>query len=110
MRGPEWLIETNTPVQSVELSCQEKEDVDRELKIKDVCLVGEGNTTALFDFSNYNSLDKLMRVTAYVLRLKGRHQQYRDRIPCAEEIQLAEERWTKFFQKVHFDQEIKALQ
>ena len=60
----------------------------------------------IIDANRYNSLTKVLRVTAYVLRFMRRSKEKRGPELNAEEIRAAEELWIKSIQNQSFAEEV----
>ena len=69
-------------------------------------------TQVVFDWTKYSSYSKIVRITAYILRLLPRHRRFRSRdlkITDSVEISLAEEKVLLLSKRESFRDELKCL-
>lgn len=103
--GPEWLCESedNWPQEEVI-----EDDENFVLNVR-AC---EEKIEPLFDVNKYSSLEKILRVTSYILRFVNNARTKNKKLSGnlqVKEMKMAETYWLKHIQKNHFPEEIQAL-
>ncbi|XP_055943575.1 uncharacterized protein LOC129974831 [Argiope bruennichi] len=105
--GPPWLKAPQSDWPQQKLRVQDESIPEKKIVVHTTIVKDD----PLIDISRFSSLNKLLRVTAYVLRflgkLKGRSSQRGPLV--AAEISEAEEFWVKQVQREHFAPEITRL-
>ncbi|XP_011858442.1 PREDICTED: uncharacterized protein LOC105555996 [Vollenhovia emeryi] len=109
-KGPPWLMQNKEfwPVEGEELSCESVPEMRKQAIIATAV-----NCEAIINYNKFSSLNKLLRVVAYVLRFSHniRCEKKRREIGAitAEELQKAKASTIKLIQKEEFKDDIKAL-
>ncbi|XP_055948251.1 uncharacterized protein LOC129981438 [Argiope bruennichi] len=105
--GPRWLKSPQSDWPQQKLRVQHESLPEKKIVVHTTIVKDD----PLIDISRFSSLNKLLRVTAYVLRFLGKLRgRSRQRGPLvAAEIIEAEEFWVKQVQREHFDPEITRL-
>lgn len=103
--GPEWLMDESTSAQI--------EDIDSvpECVVENAVTEPENDLQPLFELSRYSRLNKVLRITAWILRFiqnARKNYIYKGELRT-EEICKAEEYWIRVTQHNSFSQEISNL-
>ena len=119
LTGPSFLFTSHFPFQpstSIRDSLQTKPSLHNSQKdVTEPQMAFAGNTMQpekIFDFDRYSSFNKLVRITAYLLRILPKHASYRtpDRIICnPDELRVAEAKLQFLMQLESFPVEQKLL-